>query len=124
MPAPNVLHPNCDATGFIRYRPAFTSLRVDPGPDSGRRVTINDDGHIAIFDLTEEQAAKLAALLSGAFKAGDPDPRADPPPPPPPPDTDASRGESPVVLIMMISLIGAAFLVVLILAILKSRGAA
>jgi hypothetical protein len=70
MPLPHVLHENCDA-GFMRYRPAFTSLRVDPRPDGGRSVTVNDDGHTVIFDLSAEQAAKLAALLSDSSKSAE-----------------------------------------------------
>jgi hypothetical protein len=62
MPAPNTLFPG--ASGFIRYRPAFTSLRIDPRPNDGRRLTVNDDGHIVTFDLSAGQAAELAALLS------------------------------------------------------------
>lgn len=66
MPSPHVLHPNCDA-GFVRYRPAFTSIRIDQRPNAGRCISINDDGHIVTFDLSAEQAAELAALLlSGA----------------------------------------------------------
>ena len=61
--APHVLHPSCGA-GFVRYRPAFTSIRVDRRPASGRLITINDDGHIVTFDLSAEQAGELASLLS------------------------------------------------------------
>lgn len=61
--APHALYPSCGA-GFVRYRPAFTSIRVDPRPASGRLITINDDGHIVTFDLSAEQAGELASLLS------------------------------------------------------------
>lgn len=61
MPAPHTLLPS--EAGYLRYRPAFTSVRVDPSKNGGRRLTVNDDGHIVTFDLSAEQAESLARLL-------------------------------------------------------------
>lgn len=66
-PAPDVLHPG--VAGYLRYRPAFTSVRVDPSKNGGRRLTVNDDGRIVTFDLSAEQAEFLARLLSSAAGA-------------------------------------------------------
>lgn len=49
---------------LVHYRQAFTSLHVFDLKDGGRRVEINDDGRIIIFDLSHEQALTLANLLS------------------------------------------------------------
>lgn len=68
MVAPNVLIENC-GVGFTRYRPAFTSIRIDPARNNGRRIEVNEDGHLITFDLSAEEAAQLAALLWPADEA-------------------------------------------------------
>lgn len=61
MPDPDVLIAN--ECGFVRYRPAFTSIRIDETQDYGRRLIVNEDGHSVIFDLSADQAKALASLL-------------------------------------------------------------
>lgn len=61
-PTPNTLY--ASGNGLTRYRAAFTSLAVFARPDNGRRIEVNDDGRMVIFDLDATQAAGLAGLLT------------------------------------------------------------
>jgi hypothetical protein len=53
-----------DHSGVMRWSPLFDSIRVEPGPQGGKRisVTIKND-NAAEFDLTEEQITHFVALL-------------------------------------------------------------
>lgn len=53
------------ANSLARYRQAFTTLQVFKTTQDGRRIEINDDGHVVLFDLSPAQAQDLAALLTG-----------------------------------------------------------
>ena len=64
MPSPSEIYPNGDI-GFIRYRPAFTSLSVQKRPKNGRKLSVNDDGRIVTFDLNAGQAEVLSSMLRG-----------------------------------------------------------
>ena len=68
MQPPNVLV--ADGSAFMRYRPAFTSLHVFDRTDCGRRIEVNEDGHVIIFDLTAQEARHLASLLIPNPKQG------------------------------------------------------
>jgi hypothetical protein len=61
IPAPDVLR--TEGNVLLRYRAAFTSLTVLDRADKGRRIEVNDDGHVIVFDLDADQAAHLADLL-------------------------------------------------------------
>lgn len=49
---------------LVRFRQASTCLHVFELSNDGKRLEINDDGHIIIFDLSREQASALVSLLS------------------------------------------------------------
>lgn len=58
-----------EANGVLRYRPAFTSLSIEPARDNGRALTVNEDGHLITFLLSAEQAKGLARLLTDEVAA-------------------------------------------------------
>jgi hypothetical protein len=64
MPLPHKIY--ASENSFTRYRPAFTALHVFDLKDDGRRIEINDDGHIIVFDLSSDQAGSLADLLKAS----------------------------------------------------------
>jgi hypothetical protein len=66
-PPPNKLITD-GGTGLVRYRMAFTSLRVSPRLDGGRTIEVDDDGHVVTFDLTRDQAQHFASLLSSSAR--------------------------------------------------------
>jgi hypothetical protein len=61
MPLPDQVR--ASGNSFARFRYAFTTLHVFDLKDDGRRIEINDDGHITVFDLSADQAGNLADLL-------------------------------------------------------------
>jgi hypothetical protein len=62
MPSPNTIY--ASGNSLARFRHAFTTIQVFDRADQGRRLEVNDDGHIITFDLSAEQAFGLASLLS------------------------------------------------------------
>ena len=62
MPSPNTIY--ASGNSLSKFRHAFTTLYVFKRADHGRRVEVNDDGHIITLDLTADQALALAKLLS------------------------------------------------------------
>jgi hypothetical protein len=67
MPSPNQIHASHNA--LARYRMVFTTLHVFRLAENGRRLEINDDGRIIVFDLSAGQAEALAGLLCGVNNA-------------------------------------------------------
>jgi hypothetical protein len=66
-----------DHSGVMRWSPLFDSIRIEPWPQGGKRisVTIKSD-NAADFDLTDEQITHLVALLVSPSNDGTASPSA------------------------------------------------